>query len=189
MQRGEHISMLRIMTRKEIRSAGVVLTSICWPYRVSEGQHLVCSPAQDQITRRKTRPAACDYSPDRLRPLRLRCVVSAVRGWAGEREGKGQASSNRPGFVVTGGAPGPGARPGSGTTHPLLNLTSIIRMPDSASNVKIVLVRGQRSSPFVETSVGRRIFPGFFQRPEARDQPRGGRRKKPEARQQRDMQL
>lgn len=69
-----------------------------------------------------------------------------------------------------------------GLLIPCFNLTSIIRMPDSASDVKIVLVRGQRSSPFVETSMGRRIFPGLFQRSEA-----AGAKK--EARPQRDMQL
>lgn len=68
----------------------------------------------------------------------------------------------------------------------MLNLTSIIRMPDSASNVKIDLVGGQRCRPFVETSMGRRIFPGFFQRPGASGEAAGAGK---EARQQRDMQL
>lgn len=48
MQRGEHISMIRIMTHKGTRSVRVALTSMCSPYRVSEGQHLVSVAAQDQ---------------------------------------------------------------------------------------------------------------------------------------------
>lgn len=68
----------------------------------------------------------------------------------------------------------------------MLNLTSIIRMPDSASNVQIDLVGGQRRRPFVETSMGRRIFPGFFQRPGASGEAAGAGK---EAREHRDMQL
>lgn len=127
---------------------------------------------ETKTTRRKQDQQYENYSSDRLRLLRLQCAVSAaVRGRTGEREEKDQASSNRRSLVVTGDAPGPGARSDSGTTHPLLNLTSIIRMPDSASNRKMVLVRGQRSSPFVETSMDRRIFPGFFQRPDRGQRP------------------
>lgn len=48
MQREEHISMIRIMTHQGTRSVGVILTSMGWPYRVTEGQHLVCVAAQDQ---------------------------------------------------------------------------------------------------------------------------------------------
>ncbi|KAI7780016.1 hypothetical protein LA080_000125 [Diaporthe eres] len=96
-----------------------------------------------------------------------RIDVQSLLLYAGglEREEKDQASSNRPGLVVTGGAPGAGARSDSGTTHPLLNLTSIIRMPDSASNVKMVLARGGQPA---ERAAGA---------------------KNPGARQQRDMQL
>lgn len=74
MQRGEHISMIRIMTRKGTRSVGVVLTSMGWPYRVSEGQHLVCFPAQDQ-----NNPPENKTSSMRLFPRQAETSAFSVR--------------------------------------------------------------------------------------------------------------
>jgi hypothetical protein len=97
-----------------------------------------------------------------------------------EREDTGQASPNR-----TWPSSSQEARqtlaPGQarGLLIPCFNLTSIIRMPDSASNVKIVLGRVAKD----QVHLWKRAWAGGYPRGSTRAR-RGGRRVKKEARQQ-----
>lgn len=132
----------------------------------------------------KSIPATCSYSPDRLRqaetcvspPVHSLCWVQV--GGLCARKDTDEARSNRQNWPRR---HRKRVRPWTSTQArglliPCFNLTSIIRMPDSASNVKDGSSRWPKTKSICGNEHGPEDIPGVL--PEARGKRRGGRSRK-----------